>query len=367
MAKQCYFGTGLEADFYQCVTATVAGESPTTAAAKWRKIRLLERWRFALAQLTYANLLRLDGQTDKAAVERNAAYGRDSIGLDDLVRNEAQAEHNRKHHPRPSTRPPIAARGGYVAAGVILDDAYRLIGWDADQLDTRDKADARASLSQAVQEVWSKWWWQELMSCQRVQLASTWPEMAGYAEDLVFYYPAADAYFIHLLGGSLTSGNPLDSDGNLQGGFWAAFDPTATPPAVWDSATTYARGDQADYAGVIYQCRTVTSTNTLPTLLTDWAPVLDWTPILPYTAAVGGALVGPYGPIRGVSQFDPRQHGNPRFYELDVTADGTRILNLDISHPWVWSRRKTPILTGDTWDNQTEYEATDTQDLIFDS
>ncbi len=59
-----------------------------------------------------------------------------------------------------------------VKASTILDDAYRLIGWDAGQIDSRDKADARCALSKAIQEVWDRWWWNELMICQQRQNSS---------------------------------------------------------------------------------------------------------------------------------------------------------------------------------------------------
>ncbi len=82
-----------------------------------------------------------------------------------------------------------------VAASVILDDAYRLIGWDADQLDDRERADARMSLSLALQEVWEEWWWDELMTCQQRQFARTYASATTYAAGDFVYYPATDKYY----------------------------------------------------------------------------------------------------------------------------------------------------------------------------
>jgi hypothetical protein len=88
MSDQCYF----EGDFYQCTAATSAGESPASAPAKWGKVQIPAQWRWMLARLTYANLLELDGQTDKAMAARSLAIGDERRGLDWMIRLEANRE-----------------------------------------------------------------------------------------------------------------------------------------------------------------------------------------------------------------------------------------------------------------------------------
>ena len=100
MADQCYFN----GNFYQCVTATTAGESPASAPAKWRLVKIPDRWRWALARLTYANLLELDGQKDKANAERANAISDERRGLDMIIRTEANQE-------RFLQRPAVRERG----------------------------------------------------------------------------------------------------------------------------------------------------------------------------------------------------------------------------------------------------------------
>ena len=90
-------------EFYQCVTATNAGESPATHPAKWRKISMLKDWRWPLAKLTYANLLELDGQKDKATAERTVALITPGRGLEEVVRRRVNRElqgrfHHQHHH-----------------------------------------------------------------------------------------------------------------------------------------------------------------------------------------------------------------------------------------------------------------------------
>lgn len=99
MSDQCYFN----GEFYQCVADTVAGESPATAPAKWRKVQIPADWRWVLTQLTYAHLLKLDGQNEKAAAERTLALNSERIGLVDTVRRESQREGRTLHRPAVQT------------------------------------------------------------------------------------------------------------------------------------------------------------------------------------------------------------------------------------------------------------------------
>lgn len=99
MADQCYFN----GNFYQCATATTAGESPATAPSKWRMVQIPKEWRDVLARLTYANLLELDGQKEKAEAERAGAETMERNGLQELVRRAANKEQWRE---RPNVKPP---------------------------------------------------------------------------------------------------------------------------------------------------------------------------------------------------------------------------------------------------------------------
>lgn len=100
MAEQAYFN----GEFYQCVTATNAGETPLTHPQKWRRIQIPKEWRRVLARLTYAQLLEIDGQKDKALVESARAKEL----LEDMVRDEANKE---KWRNRPNVRNAHYGRG----------------------------------------------------------------------------------------------------------------------------------------------------------------------------------------------------------------------------------------------------------------
>lgn len=443
--NQCYFN----GDFYQCLAETDLGESPGTTPAKWARIRIMAKWRFALTRLTYAHLLSLDGQTDKATVERNVAYGRERLGLDDLIRAEATAEENNLDQARGLgfAHPPTSGNNGVIRASVIFDDAYRLIGWDASQVDSRDFNDARSCFSQALQEIWEGWWWRQAMQCQRLQFATTLDLTAPYDAGQTAYDPENDVYLV-----ALRTCTGADTDSFEE---YDPCEPTSLP--AWDAAADYSAGDQFSYAGTDYQCWTdfspdnLTITGTgipelddviivrdgtfggkprwtsadgavivrwvspnwhilvrsadfspavpathfsanedvdlpsgvtggwtaffgittqpefvtvLPTSTDFFVPLQGWRPLLPWTN-YGGVQQEPFGPVRSVSKFDPRISCNAQQFQLDVRQDGTRVRALTETHPWVWARRVTPIITGDEWSASTTYEAVPASELVF--
>lgn len=93
MSQHVYFedanGNG---DFYQCIIPTNPGESPATTPGKWSRLQIPKQWRDVLVFLTYAELLEMDGQTDKAMEMRQMAEEMDHTGLQVLMNNEAQRD-----------------------------------------------------------------------------------------------------------------------------------------------------------------------------------------------------------------------------------------------------------------------------------
>lgn len=93
MPDQCYFtDTAGRGNFYQCAVATSAGQSPATTPASWSKIQIPANWRWVLARITYANLLEMDGQKDKAEAEHQMAIEDERLGLHQMILKEANNE-----------------------------------------------------------------------------------------------------------------------------------------------------------------------------------------------------------------------------------------------------------------------------------
>jgi hypothetical protein len=71
MASQVYFvdedGVG---DFFECISAASAGQSPATHPAKWARIQIPAFLRDAIVELAAGQLLQVDGQVDKRAAAK---------------------------------------------------------------------------------------------------------------------------------------------------------------------------------------------------------------------------------------------------------------------------------------------------------
>lgn len=347
MANQCYHA----GNFWQCVTATSAGESPTTTPESWRKIKLPSKWRWALAQLTFAHLLVIDGQNDKANEVRSIAYGRERVGLDDLIRQEANEEQrgaDRRGGARVNTGRTLS-----VDASVILNDAWRLNDKDPTEadFDTRDKNDGYNALSQAVQEVWEAWWWQELMVCeqQSLPLATT-----NLLEDATWTTQSGGGSYYQVTG--LTVGRTYR---------------LTVEDAILISESAF---NTAGFLTPLFAVATLTGTSEYWLTATQGSYYLWTDSSAPASGALGETLTvpaitltTPYGPVRKVSKFDPRISANAQEYELDVTGEGTRVIGLDVPLPWVWSRRVTPSIDATDFDAAAAYEATDPEKLVYDA
>lgn len=361
--NQCFYPDDVTGEFYQCATLTAAGESPASTPAKWKLVRIPAAFRPILAQLTFAELLDLDGQGDKAAAAR--AYGANK--LDQLVRTLANKEEHREQHN---------LLAGQVAAGVVIDDACRRIGWDRAQMDDREKADVRNCFSMALQTVWEAWWWADLMLCQQYEFAPTCPNPnpdEPFEHGDIRYWPLTDKYYYQLRGDYIST--PTDANGVLNTNAWVELKEDSRP-AVWDPTKAYVAGDQVSWLNVLYVALGTPAVGDTPPG-TAWLVYEDFTPALPYDGGDAG-LIGPRGPVRLVSRYDPRRHEAPHpipfvpaTFVPASSANNAAINGILVHHrcgvarPWVWSRRVTPIITGDAFDPAATYTATDPGQLVY--
>lgn len=239
-----------------------------------------------------------------------------------------------------------------VKASVILEDAYRGIGWDADQLETRQKQMAREALSMALQEVWESWWWQELMQCAEVAGATVYTIRTEALQGTVWYWPETQKYYQAVRYISLPvalmfgAGVAPTINGAVNDGWWAEAK-ASYDAEDWAPATDYALGDQARCLvdGLTYSCSTAHTSGTAWDG-TNWGELVPFTPEVVVT-----------GEVRAVGKADPRNSNNAWLTDVERTLTGWRLPGWELGAPWVWYRRPTPILTGDDYSATATYEA----------
>jgi len=69
MASQAYYN----GDWYECVSDTTAGESPSTNPEKWRVMDIPSQFERFIVQAAYEKMLPGEGQTDRRRGERYTA------------------------------------------------------------------------------------------------------------------------------------------------------------------------------------------------------------------------------------------------------------------------------------------------------
>lgn len=78
MASQVYF----DGDWYNCISATTAGQSPSTDPDKWAKLEIPKSFERFLIQQAYEFILPAEGQNSKRIPERMSAVAiRDELWL----------------------------------------------------------------------------------------------------------------------------------------------------------------------------------------------------------------------------------------------------------------------------------------------
>ena len=127
-----------------------------------------------------------------------------------------------------------------VDASVILEDAYRMIGWDPDQLEPRQEQMARVCISKALQEIWESWWWEALMACAKFPGATIYTATATFVAGAFCYFPATQLFYQAM---QVTQGNDpaiyASSGYTLNAAYWA---PAGIPDNWGDWANQNAGG-----------------------------------------------------------------------------------------------------------------------------
>ena len=100
---------------------------------------------------------------------------------------------------------------------------------------------------------------------------------------------------------------------------------------------------------------------------TAWGVVTPFEFITPFVNQYTSGQEGVFGPIRSASRNDPRHKRNAAPYPVELNSNGYEITGLcpEQQHPWIWSRRPTPIITADDWDPNALYQAADPTTISY--
>lgn len=236
-----------------------------------------------------------------------------------------------------------------IPFSVLASKIANRLGWKPGELDAKQFEAIRDAVSQALAEIWETTWWRDLKRVEQRQFRPDYDSLVEYGAGDEVYHPIADAYFVAI---RATTGNaPTLTSGSVNFAYWAEAK-TANSATAYSATTAYAVGDQASYAGRVYQCHTA-STGNLPTATTHWGPVPDFLPYVAWVQSGEEAI----GRVRRVWTADPRTNRNAHRLEFEATDVGIQFYDLAVTRPWIEYRARHHVLSGENWDALIAYAA----------
>lgn len=241
-----------------------------------------------------------------------------------------------------------------IPFSVLAGKIANRLGWKPAELDAKQFVAIRDAVSQALAEIWETTWWRDLKRVQQRQFRPDYDAVVDYAAGDEVFYPIADSYFVAIRS---TTGNAPTTAGVVNAAYWAEAK-TSNSATEYSATTAYVAGNQASYAGVVYQCHTA-STGNLPTSTSFWGPVPDFRPTVAWEQTGEEAI----GRVRRVWASDPRTNRDAMRLEFESMDDGVQLFDLSVTRPWVEFRPRHPLFTGETWDALVSY-VPDTEETV---
>jgi hypothetical protein len=237
-----------------------------------------------------------------------------------------------------------------------------LMGWDPDNLDSLQFAAIRRAVSQALGDIWERYWWSDLSRVAERTFRPPYNAAATYAAGAFVWFAGSRRYYQAL---QETVGNaPATLSGSTwteNSQYWA--EAQAQPSAgAWISTTAYAVGDQVTWLenNLVYQCITA-GTGNLPS-------GSAWAEIVPFDAYVDLLEPGvvPIGRVRAVWDRNPRVYAGARRLEWAKSHRGIEVFTENVT-VWVEGLLRPHWFTGDNYDAAAAYTAADASDVSGDT
>ncbi len=236
------------------------------------------------------------------------------------------------------------------------------LGWDPDNLDPFEFAQAKRAISAAIEQVYQYAFWPDLTRTEQRTFHPNYDDTEAVDAGAIRYYPPTDAYYTALR--DTTGNEPATKTGdtwetNLA--YWSKAQRTLSA-ADWDSDAEYAPGDVVydpiTYA--FYQCHTATVPGDLPEDTDYWGEIDELDPVIPWTRAG----LNPIGRVEGVYRQDPRIHRGAELIAWDETNTGIQVRETCENNPWVRYELRPPRFTGTTWSASAAYTPVSEEDFV---
>lgn len=245
-----------------------------------------------------------------------------------------------------------------ISAGVC-----DLVGWDPDNLDSRQFSAIRRAVSQALGDLWDKYWWADLLRVSERTFRPPYSAATTYAAGEFVWFGGPRGYYQAL---QATTGNaPATLSGTTwteNSQYWAEAQTQPSGNSTFSAATAYVVGDLVTWLedNEVYQCITA-GTGNLPS-------TSAWAQIVPFDAYVDLLETGvtPLGRVRAVWDRNPRVYAGARKLEWAKSHRGIEVFTESVT-VWVEGLLRPHWFTGDNYDSAAAYTAADAADVSGDT
>ena len=251
-----------------------------------------------------------------------------------------------------------------VTYDIILRGVCDAMGWDADNLDSREWHAAKRAISNALGTAWKASWWTDLMRVGLRRYRNVWASTTGYTSQTELWHEGSRAYYVAIRDTTAGQAPATFSSGTwtTNTAYWARLERAYGDAEDFDGTLAYDVGDQVRYAedGLYYQAHTATTAGDLPTDTAKWGRIPLFDAYVPFLQT--GKK--PIGTVRQVTLRNPRVYQGPGRINWYRSERGIEINDsAQLLEVWVEHRLRHPRLEGDVWDATVAYDAASPEDV----
>lgn len=229
----------------------------------------------------------------------------------------------------------------------IINGVEDLIGLKRGTTDVYDWGRFKMWAARRLLTAWEFAPWPDLMLLERRLYRTALAEHttdsipSTAAGTQVFYWPTGK-YYVAMLTNTVP---PLNSSGTFRSTKWGELKPIYSG-TTWAVGTTYAGGDVVkwDQNGEYYQSLTSLNVGNYPSNTTYWYQLPSFDRYISLDQSGQTAI----GTVFAVYDKSPRLVRNARELQWQLDGSYVRVLE-DVPYAWLWFRKRTPLLFGDTW------------------
>lgn len=238
----------------------------------------------------------------------------------------------------------------------VRNAAAQLAGLDPANLDDQEANTFKVHISNRFKTIYEQRQWPEFNRLEERWFRDEWLTGSTYALGDQVYYTPSKKYYQSLQasnsGNAPATGDPLVENS----AFWAELK-VSYPSTIWDSATSYAIGEQVLYqpTALEYQAIVATTPGDLPTDDTKFGPLVEFDRYIPWSQTGKTDL----GQVQAMWDANRRINKDSAEISFEESENGAQSLETVTTSVWIDYRIRFKRLNGADYDSTSTYVSGD--------